>query len=187
MTIAFAQQERNLSISIEGVEPFIIAPLPGFAGERATEIFIKIAAHKLAPDRLTEVWQLAVDGVDAEGNTITDGPNWSRIQRELSLTEAESVVTPAFYWQTTLGIKGVEAFVEGGEGLAGAKKALELLIWTLGISPLQTSRSSDLESLILSPGLTPLTTTPSGGKTLDKLPPEKRGFLQNRRDKRRKA
>jgi hypothetical protein len=186
MTVTAAPAGRNLSITVEGIpEPFIIAPLPGFAGERATDMFLKIAARQVAPESLVEVWQLAVDGVDTDGNVVLDGPNWTRINRTLSLTEGEAVIHPAFYWQTTLGMDGVNAFIDGGGGLAGGKKALELLIWTLGISPMQTGRSTALEHLIQSPGLTPL--TPANTTTVDKLPPHKRGFMQTRRERRKKA
>lgn len=163
MSVTAEQQGRNLILTVDGVEPFTIKPLPGFAGEKATEMFIRIAARELAPGQLVEVWQLAVDGVDENGDTITDGPNWTRIKNTLSLTEGESVIHPAFYWQTTLGIDGVNEFLEVGGGLAGAKKVLERLILTLGISPMQTVRSGALESLtqrVLTPPTTPNTTQP---------------------------
>lgn len=187
-TTSYTQQGRNLRIDVDGIdEPFIISPLPGFAGELATELFLQVTARKIPADDLEIVWQLAVDGVDEQDNTILGGPIYTRIGRTLSLSEAEAVLIPAFYWQTTLGIEGVNAFVSGGEGLAGAKKALELLIWTLGISPTQTSRSSALETLIQKPGLTPLMSSLPAGKTVEMLPPSKRGFMQNRAARRKKA
>lgn len=182
MSTVAVLQGRNLSITIENVpEPFIIKPLPGFAGERATEAFIQIAARLRAPEELTRVWQMVLDGVDESGEPIEDGPNWLRVKNTLSLHEGESVIHPAFYWQTTLGIDGVNEFIEAGEGLAGAKKVLERLILTLGISPMQTSRSSGLETLTQQLGGTPPTSTPNGGSALDRLPARKRGFMQNRR------
>jgi hypothetical protein len=185
----YEQVGRDLHITLTDVdEPFIIKPLPGYAGEHLTRSFIEIAAQQALPEGLVDVWQMSVDGVlpgeTSDGNPIpiVDGPNYSRVKNTLSLSEGEAVVVPAFYWQTTLGIEGIKAFTSGGEGLAGSKKALELLIWTLGISPTQTGRSSALEILIQSPGLTPL--TPRSTTTVDKLPPAKRGFMQNRRARR---
>lgn len=162
--VTAAQQGRNLTLTIDGVEPFVIAPLPGIVGEKATDTFIRICAKEESAEGLEILFQQAVDGVDADMNPIVDGPNYSRIRRTLSMTEGESVVIPALYWQTTLGFEGVKAFIDGGEGMAGSKKALELLIWTLGISPTQTVPSSALESLIQKPGLTPLTSTQTGGE-----------------------
>jgi hypothetical protein len=182
--ITAKQEGRNLSITVDGIdEPFIIQPLPGFAGEKATEMFILIAAREMPPEKLAEVWQLALDGVNENGDTIVDGPNWTRIKRTLSLTEGESVIHPAFYWQTTLGIDGVNEFIEAGGGLPGAKKVLERLILTLGISPMQTGRSGALENLMqqaLFPPTNPSTTA------LDKLPPNKRGFRQSGKRKQRR-
>lgn len=183
MTTTAVEVGRNLHITVEGIdEPYVIAPLPGFAGERATELFLSIAARQVAPEQLLEVWQLAVDGVKDDDTTVVDGPNFRRIGRELRLVEQDSVVQAAFYWQTAVGIDGVNALLSGGAGLAGAKKALELLIWTLGISPTQTVRGSALETLTQSPGLTPL--TPATTTTVDKLPPHKRGFMQSRKKRR---
>lgn len=183
--ITAAESGRNLIIQVEGLAPYIINPLPGFAGQKAVEIFLNVAARQLQPEALLEAWQLAVDGVDENDNTITDGPTFTRISRELRLKEQDIVVQAAFYWQSVLGIDGVNVLLEGGEGLAASKKVLELLIWTLGISPTQTERSSALETLIQSPGLTPL--TPRSTTTVDMLPPSKRGFMQNRRERRAKA
>ncbi len=187
MSVIAAQDGRNLKLTIDGVEPFIVKPLPGFAGAKATEMFIEIAARQRVPEDLEQVWQMVLDGItgaDENGDPIPvlDGPNWQRVRSTLSLHEGEDVIHPAFYWQTTLGIDGVNEFIESGGGLAGAKKVLERLILTLGISPMQTGRSGALGNLIQSleptPPISPSTTT------LDKLPPHRRGFMQNRKQRR---
>lgn len=185
MPVAATLEGRNLKLTLPGIEPFIIAPLPGFAGEKATETFIQVAARVRAPEDLTEVWMLALDGVDADGATIKDGPNWTRVRNTLSLHEGEEIIHPAFYWQTTLGIDGVNEFIEAGGGLAGAKKALERLILTLGISPMQTGRSGALENLTQL--LAPTPPTSPSTTTLDRLPMHKRGFMQSKKPKRAKG
>lgn len=182
MSVTAAQAGRNLVLTIDGVEPFIISPLPGFAGEQATEAFIQIAARLRPAEDLAEVWQMVLDGVNDDGTPVLDGPNWTRVKKTLSLHEGEDVIHPAFYWQTTLGIDGVNEFIESGGGLAGAKKVLERLILTLGISPMQTGRSTALDDLTQL--LAPTPHTGLSTSVLDKLPPNKRGFLQNRKQRR---
>lgn len=157
---------RNLSIRVDGIEePFIIAPLPGRRGQELTNTFLNISAGAAKPEGMEAVL------VESVGQATYD-----RVQDELSLHEGESVLLPAFYWQTVLGIDGVNAYISGGEGLAGAKKALQLLIWTLGISPTLTAPSGALETLIQSPGLTPPTGVST--TTLAKLPAAKRSRNQ---------
>lgn len=177
MSVTAAQKGRNLILTLEGVEPFEIAPLPALVGEQATDQFIRICAQEESKDGLEVLFQQAVDGVDDDLNPILGGPNWTRIKRTLSMAEGEEIIVPALYWQTTLGIEGVNAFIEGGGGMPGAKKALELLIWTLGISPTLTAPSSALETLIRKPGLTPLTSTPLGGAKPERLPRAERRRL----------
>lgn len=92
--------------------------------------------------------------------------------------EAESLCMCAFLWQSIVGMEGVTAFLDAGEGSQGSLKALSLLLWQQGISPSLTSPSSELESRIR-PAATPATNIPSGGKTLEKLPSTKRSIRQN--------
>lgn len=173
--ITATQSGRNLVITVGFIdEPFTIAPLGGRRGQELTDQFIKIAAGELSP--------LVMDGLlsEAVGESV-----YERVLDELSLSEAEGVLLPAFYWQTILGIDGVNAFISGGEGLAGAKKALMLLIWTLGISPTVTAPSTALATLIQSPGLTPPTGVST--TTLDKLPAVKRSRNQTPKKKKSAA
>ena len=162
-------QGRNLAIHMDGIEEdFIIPPLNGRKGQDLTNRFINIAAGKLSPEGTDQMMR------DAVGDAA-----YERVQDELSLSEGESILLPALYWQTVLGLDGVNAYISGGEGIAGAKKALELLIWTLGISPTQTAPSGALESLIQKPGLTPPTGVST--TTAEKLPVSKRSRNQNQK------
>ncbi|TFC92039.1 MULTISPECIES: hypothetical protein [Cryobacterium] len=153
---------RNLVLNIDGLEePFIIVPLAGRRGQALTATFLNIAMGAISP--------MSMDDALAEAA----GPGmYDRVRDELTLHEGESVLLAAFYWQTVLGMDGVNAYLNAGEGLAGAKKALELLILALGISPTQTAPSGVLESLI--PKLAPTPPTGRATTTLDKLPAAKR-------------
>jgi hypothetical protein len=161
MSVTATTKGRDLVLQVDFIdEPFVITPLGGRAGQELTDRFLNIAAGKLPP--------LGMDAVlaGAVGPAI-----YERVREQLTLNEAESVLLPAFYWQTVLGIDGVNAFISGGEGMAGAKKGLELLLLTLGISPTQTGPSGALETLI--PLLAPTRPTGRATTTLDKLPPSK--------------
>jgi hypothetical protein len=176
--ITAEQVGRNLHLTVEGVpEPFIIEPLPGFAGERATQAFLETAALIRPPDQLEDVWQMVLDGVTPDGDPVKGGPNWTRIRNTLSLHEGEDVLHPAFYWQTTLGIDGVNEYLEVGGGLPGAKKVLQRLILTLGISPTQTVPGGALENL--TQRLVPTPPTDPSTTTVDRLPLHKRGFKKS--------
>lgn len=166
---------RNLAIRIAGIdEPFIIEPLSGRRGQELTNTFINITAGVSAGAGMEGLLAEAV-GADV----------YERVQTELSLSEAEGVLLPAFYWQTVLGVDGVNAFISGGEGMAGAKKALQLLVLTLGISPTTTAPSTALATLIQSPGLTPPTGVST--TTLAKLPAAKRSRDQGPKKSKRTA
>jgi len=165
--ITATAQGRDLHIRVGGIdEPFVVAPLPGVKGQALTNTFINIAAGVLSPEGMEPLL------LEAAGEAT-----YERVQNELSLSEGESVLIPALYWQTVLGIDGVNAYIAGGEGLAGSKKALELLVLTLGISPTTTAPSSALASLIQSPGLTPPTGVST--TTVAKLPAAKRSRNQS--------
>ena len=167
MTNTATIQGRNLVITIDGVEePFIIAPLGGRRGQALTDAFLSITV-RLSP----------ATGMDAVLAEAVGEAVYERVQEELSLSEAESILLPAFYWQTVLGIEGVTAYFTGGEGMAGAKKALLLLTMSLGISPTQTAPSGVLERLIQLQEPTPRTAAST--TTVDKLPANKRSRGQS--------
>ncbi|WP_213816180.1 hypothetical protein [Glaciihabitans sp. dw_435] len=169
MTVIASIQNRNLVLRLSGVdEPFVIPPLPGRRGKELTETYLKIASGIISP--------VGMDGVLAEavGSEVQ-----ARLDEELSLAEQQSILMPAFLWQTVLGMDGVNTFLSGGEGLAGAKKGLELLLLSLGLSLTTIAQSSELETQIQSLAPTPPTTTPPTGKTIEKLPPAKRSRNQS--------
>ena len=94
--------------------------------------------------------------------------------------EGESLCLASFYWQTVSGMEAVNAFIDGGEGSVGSLKALNLLLFRLGVSPSKTSPSSELESQIQQQAASLSTTTPNGGSTLERLPSAKRSRLPRR-------
>jgi hypothetical protein len=153
---------RNLHLHLGGVEEdFIIEPLGGRAGQALTDEFLRTCIGVLPADGMEGILLRAVGPVVYE-----------RVQDELSLNESQDILIPAFYWQTVLGMHGVNAYIAGGEGLTGAKKALELLALTLGVLPTQTAPSTALETLIQS--LAPTLPIAKPGTTRDRLPASKR-------------
>lgn len=169
------QVARDLIITVEGVEPFTVRPLPGRRGKELTDLFLRMATRQGMPPETTmeQVLAWSVNGVDENGDWITVGPNSERLENTLTLHESEDVYNAAFYWSTVLGIDGVNTYLAHGGGLTGSVKALEALALTLGISPSMTSPSSELESLIRQAS-TPSTGTPNGSGTLARLPESKR-------------
>lgn len=164
------QVDRDLVLTVEGTDPFVIRPLPGRQGKQITETYLN-GAQGLAPGGDIEAaLMIAVDGGvwDDEQGRFVPRPDpertvYNRINDELRLGEAESILLPAFFWQTILGIAGVRAFIEGGEGMSGGVKALGALAARLGLSPSLTSPSSVLGNLIRLESTTP-TTFPTGGE-----------------------
>lgn len=148
--ITATKQGRNLLIVVEGIEePFVIRPLPGYAGVQMTQDYLQTMGGN--GEKLLDALQMAVDG--ARENAITglwepvpfeEQANYARIGRELSQTEAEWVLMPAFFWQTILGMDGVRTYIEGmtendGNGLGGTLKAAAALTSRLGLSARLTS------------------------------------------------
>jgi len=96
--------------------------------------------------------------------------------------EGESLCIAAFYWQTAAGMEAVNQFIEHGEGSVGFLRALNVLMYRLGLSPSRTSPGSGLDSLTQMDD-TADTTTHSGGGTLAKLPPNRRSRRSKRAPK----
>ncbi|WP_105033492.1 hypothetical protein [Cryobacterium aureum] len=162
MTTTATLHGRDLHIQIDGIaEPFIIKPLGGRRGQALTDLFVQIVASERPGSEMEAVLAEAV-GFDV----------YERVQNDLSLNEGQNVLLPSFYWQTVLGLDGVNAYLSGGEGMAGAKKALLLLTMSLGISPTQTAPSTALEHLIRLQA--PIRPTAASTTTVDKLPAAKR-------------
>ena len=148
MTIHAEQVGRNLHLSVEGLDasPYVIKPLPGRAGLYATEIYLAGSTGNARAEEMAAVMIMCVDGAVHDPETDTWSPvppeeqvNYTRIGLELSQSEAEDVLMPAFFWQTLLGIDGVKAYVSEGGGLAGAVKATGALARRLAIFDQRTS------------------------------------------------
>lgn len=147
MTVHAEKVGRDLHLTFDGIEqPFIIHPLPGRAGVQITDTYLAVSAGSDRAKEMTEALQMAVDG--GRQNAITgrwepvpdeDQTNFNRIGLELSQDEAESILMPAFFWQTVLGLDGVKVYIEGGEGLAGTLKATGALSRRLGLLARPTS------------------------------------------------
>ena len=139
MTVTAEKVGRNLHLKFEGVEePFIIKPLPGRAGIAITDTYLAITGGENRAQDLTQALQIAVDGAVRDGDRWVPVPedqqtNFNRIGDELSQDEAESILMPAFFWQTILGMDGVKAYLEGGEGLSGTLRATGALSRRLGL------------------------------------------------------
>lgn len=133
---------RNLVITLQGVDPFVVHPLPGHAGRQITDTYLTTLSGQTAD--LTAALQMAVDGAILDGDRWVPRPeaeqiNFNRLGMELSQDEAEMIIMPAFFWQTILGMDGVRAYIEGGEGLAGTLKASGALTARLGLLARRTS------------------------------------------------
>jgi hypothetical protein len=146
MTVTAEKVGRDLHLKMEGVDDvFVIRPLPGLAGVQITDAYLRAAGGMSAAD-MEAAFIMAVDG--ARENAITgrwepppaeERTNYNRVARELSQSEAEEILMPAYLWQTTLGIDGVNAYLEGGGGLQGTLKATGALSRRLGLLARPTS------------------------------------------------
>jgi hypothetical protein len=146
--VTASKDGRNLVLTVEGLDPYVIRPLPGLAGLQITDTYLKTLGG-VRPKEFTDALIMAVDG--ARQNAITgvwepvpseEQHNYNRFGVELSQSEAEQVIMPAFFWQTVLGMDGVNAYIEGGEGLAGTLKASAALSSRLGLLNRMTSPNS---------------------------------------------
>ncbi len=147
--IEASKQGRNLLLTVEGLDPFVIKPLPGNAGIQITDTYLRSGARKVTATEWTDALIMAVDGARQNGITGLWEPvpeaeqiNYARIGQELSQTEAELIIMPAFFWQTILGMDGVREYIEGGEGMAGTLKASRALSLRLGLLAPTTSPNS---------------------------------------------
>lgn len=151
MTVQADKQGRNLVLTVEGVDdPWVIRPLAGHAGRQITATYLAFLQGKADMAAFTAAMRMAVDGAvfDKEQDRWVplpeaDQENWRRIDMELSQAEANDVVTPAFMWQTVLGLDGVKAYIEGNaDGGDGLGKAVALLHARMARLLLPTSLSS---------------------------------------------
>lgn len=150
MTINAEKVNRDLHITMDGVDgAFVVRPLPGRAGIQITDTYLMSAAGLTSGEDFANALIMAVDG--ARQNALTgrwepvpeaEQTNFARIGAELSQAESEAILMPAFFWQTILGIEGVKAYLDGGEGLAGTLKAAGALTARLGLLAQRTSPAS---------------------------------------------
>lgn len=206
---------RRLVLTVEGVDPFRVDPLPAARGRALTDLFLDGALGKLAaaevaaifieaigPTNYARVEGSYVDQFDADGAHIArfdtvghvvgfvpqardSGATYRYAARpapEGAITgdairqeEGEALCLAAFYWQTIVGMEGVQMLLADDAGTTGGSlKALNLLLWKLGVSPSRTSPNSELENRIQRQVDSLDTSTRSGSGTLAKLPPTKR-------------
>lgn len=147
MSINAEKVGRDLHITMDGVDgAFVIHPLPGRAGIAITDTYLTSSAGLTSAEDFSNALIMAVDG--ARQNAITgvwepvpeaEQTNYARIGAELSQAESEGILMPAFFWQTILGVEGVNAYIDGGEGLAGTLKAAGALTARLGLLARRTS------------------------------------------------
>jgi hypothetical protein len=157
---------------------------------RPTAIFGPEGEVGVSLDGLLEELGLApgqryVTREDITGLPVVDG---DPIRQE----EGEALALCAFYWQTVVGMEAVKAFLDDGGGTGGSLKALALLQTRLGLSPVASSRSRGMESLIqqgvseatsdtgTSSGSVELPAEPRPRRPLDRLP---KGLLKRARDR----
>jgi len=176
MTTA-TQEGRNLHIHVDGVDPYIVKPLGGDAGKQMTDTYLRGALGQASGEEISNALVMALDGAVRDGDLWVPVPleqrtNANRIGEELRLEETDSVAMAAFFWQTILGMAGVNAFLEHG-GVAGHTKAMGALVARLGISPQRTSPSSALEDLTQLLGSTPSMSTPLGGPKPGRQPQDR--------------
>jgi len=181
MTVTAELVGRDLHLTVEGIEqPFVVRPLPGRAGLQATNTYLNGAAGVARAEEMADVIIMCVDGARLDPTTDWWVPvpedeqtNYARIGLELSQAEADSVLMPAFFWQTTLGLDGVRTYIEGGEGIAGTVKATGALVARLGRLSPQTSPRTVSDALT-SAASTPSTSSRPGGAKPGKQPQDKR-------------
>lgn len=170
---------RDLHLTVEGVAPYVVRPLPGRIGEQITSTYLRASVGAATTEEMTDAFRMALDGGVLDGDHYVPLPeeeqhNYNRIQNELRTAEAESILMPAFLWQTVLGLTGVTAFIQGGEGVAGGVKALWALTARLGLSPSRTSPSTALDDLIQLQAASPSTRSPEGGAKPGKQPRDRK-------------
>lgn len=162
---------RQLHIRVEGFdEPYIVEPLPGRAGLQITEAYLNAIGSTSSVEDAVNAFVMALDGARYDEHTKKWVPvppeeqhNTNRLGMELSASEQDLVQMPAFFWQTILGMDGVRAYIEGGEGLSGTLKAAGALAARLDRLNLLTSPRTASASPTRT-GSSRTTSSPRGGK-----------------------
>lgn len=186
MALTATQEGRNLHLTLDGCEPFVVKPLGGHAGHQITQTYLLGAIQQADALEVTEALVMALDGATqdpATGRWVPVAPeertNSNRAGAELSLGELDQVTMAAFFWQTILHTEGLQIFLSDAGGVAGHTKAMRALVARLGLSHLMTSPSSVSADEILSLASSRSTSTRQGGgkrgkPLLDRLPKRRR-------------
>ncbi len=194
---------RNLRLHVaEGIDDFIVLPLPARRGKALSEAFLRIAMSRfsnelnlepltMAEMEATFVEAIGVDNYERAAGVLIDPDTFQPVAElpedhpDYRLTpdgeairqeELQQLFQAAFYWQSVVGMKGVQALLEGEEGQG---KALAQLLVMLGLSLSPTSPNSGSANPTPTPAGIPTTTTRNGGKTSVRLPAVKRSGSQN--------
>lgn len=160
---------RDLHLSVQGLDPFVIKPLNGRRGLELSNLWLDIALGIDVGLGAGAALFRAVDGVGPDGEWIERGPIATRMESELSLEEGYVAMHAALIWQTILGMPGVEKFIADGGGHDANLKAYRELTSRLAPSRLQILRDLGLANLTSTDGSSD-TATPSGSETPDAQP-----------------
>ncbi|MDZ4046178.1 MAG: hypothetical protein U1E32_10430, partial [Rhodoglobus sp.] len=91
---------RDLHLTVEGVAPYVVRPLPGRIGEQITSTYLNSAVGSATTEEMTDAFRMALDGGVLNGDRYVPLPeaeqhNYNRLQDELRTAEAESILMPA--------------------------------------------------------------------------------------------
>lgn len=137
------QVGRNLRLEIEGLESITVQPLKAKHGLMLTQGFTEYATKGISNELWEGMLLGALDGFDENDEPIRDGTNYAYLQENATLAEGEQILHAAFYWQTILGMDGVNAYLDEGGGVGGALKVMSALLFRLGLSHLTTSPNTE--------------------------------------------
>lgn len=126
---------RNLIIEVPEIDPFTIRPIPAKRATELTERFLRVSVAGNRDASMDEVLAWALDGLGDDGEWIVEGPNWLRLQEQLTLSEAEDVHMCAFLWNTVLGDRGPQLYLEAGGGILGGVRAMGALAARVLVRP----------------------------------------------------
>jgi hypothetical protein len=187
---------RRLRLHVaDGIDDFLVDPVSAKRGLALSEAFVNASLSRfqndigLKPLSVQEmerifVEALGVDNYERMAGVLVDPATFDRIPEldpedpdyrpepegePMRHEEQQEICLAAFYWQSVVGMDAVQILLSG-EDLAGPK-ALARLVEGLGLSLSLISPSSESATQTQSPGASPATSTPNGGKTSVRLPP----------------
>lgn len=195
------QEGRNLVIRVPGIDdPFVVTPISAKRGQYLTERYLSASLRGIPTDQAEGIF-IESFGPENYSRTfgciveqVEDSPGvkgWRKripadgeIEPEglaLRQEEGETLCMAAFFWNSIIGMEGVNALLDSSTvGTSGILKANGLIQLRLGLSPLTTSRSSVLESLIQPPaGSLSIDPNSVNSSATVRLPANKRSKGQN--------